>query len=115
MKGSTAGCVQERRNRTTISTMEARRRAAVAGAEKSRLKIRPKVCWLETLKNDGTFGILVGGVINFEHLRHYNCLMKLIFGEMERGDDYNAEKYQVQIDFAHRYENHQHFLQSHQD
>src|SRR3990167_2975401 len=38
--------------RTTMSTIEARRSVATVGEAKSRLKIRPKVWRLETLKND---------------------------------------------------------------
>ena len=40
-----------RTKRTTISTMLSRRAAIAWGVRPSRLKIRPKVCWLETLKN----------------------------------------------------------------
>jgi hypothetical protein len=42
---------QRRTNRTTISTMLARRMARAAEAAVLRLKIWPKLYWLETLKN----------------------------------------------------------------
>src|SRR5207344_111794 len=41
---------QRRTKRTIISTMLSRRERSAAGDAMSRPKIRPKVCWFETLK-----------------------------------------------------------------